>query len=104
MTYSTLVFVGDHPLLVACAGRAREAGLNVAAVSTDDASIAAWAAGEGIELVEVVATETGALPADAALVAIVRQGERLPQGKCQPQEIREGDRIVVLRDTHRPAG
>jgi len=61
-------------------------------------------AGEGIELVEVVATETGALPADAALVAIVRQGERLPQGKCQPQEIREGDRIVVLRDTHRPAG
>lgn len=51
MTYSTLVFVGDHPLLVACAGRAREAGLTVAAVSTDDASIAAWAAGEGIELV-----------------------------------------------------
>ena len=52
MTYSTLVFVGDHPLLVACAGRAREAGLTVAAVCSDDASITAWAAGEGIEVVE----------------------------------------------------
>ena len=51
MTYSTLVFVGDHPLLVACAGRAREAGLSVSAVSTDDPSIAAWASGEDIELV-----------------------------------------------------
>ena len=51
MTYSTLVFVGDHPLLVACAGRAREAGLTVAAVSTDDPSISAWATGEDIELV-----------------------------------------------------
>ena len=61
-------------------------------------------AGEGIELVEVVATESGALPPDASLVAIVRHGERLPQGKCLPQEIREGDRIVVLRDTDRPAG
>ncbi|MEM7285374.1 MAG: MupA/Atu3671 family FMN-dependent luciferase-like monooxygenase [Actinomycetota bacterium] len=51
MTYSTLVFVGDHPLLVACAGRAREAGLIVDAVSTDDPSIAAWASGEGIDRV-----------------------------------------------------
>ncbi len=46
--YRTVVFVGDHPLLVACADRAREAGLDVVAVSTQDASIAEWADGEGI--------------------------------------------------------
>lgn len=46
--YSTAVFVGDHPLLVACAGRAREAGLEVVAVSTGDASIEAWAQREDI--------------------------------------------------------
>lgn len=47
--YSTVAFVGDHPLLVACASRAREAGLEVVAVSTQDASIARWAQGEGID-------------------------------------------------------
>ncbi|MFV2038822.1 MAG: formyltransferase family protein, partial [Acidimicrobiales bacterium] len=46
--YSTVVFVGDHPLVVACAGRARDAGLNVTAVSTSDGPIAAWAEAEGI--------------------------------------------------------
>ena len=51
-TYTTVVFVGDHPLVVACAGRAREAGLDVVAVSTDDPSISTWATGESIEVVE----------------------------------------------------
>ncbi|MGI9624309.1 MAG: MupA/Atu3671 family FMN-dependent luciferase-like monooxygenase, partial [Acidimicrobiales bacterium] len=49
MNYSTVVFVGDHPLVVACAGRARDVGLNVVGVSTDDASIKEWAADESIE-------------------------------------------------------
>jgi natural product biosynthesis luciferase-like monooxygenase protein len=49
LMYNTVVFVGDHPLLVACAGRAREAGLDVIGVSTQDASIGRWADGEGIE-------------------------------------------------------
>lgn len=51
MTYSTVVFVGDHPLLVACAGRAREAGLDVVAVCTQDPSIGAWAESMDIEIV-----------------------------------------------------
>ncbi len=51
MTFSTVVFVGDHPLLVACAGRAREAGLDLLAISTQDPDISSWAGDEGIEQV-----------------------------------------------------
>lgn len=57
-------------------------------------------AGEGLELVEVLAKSDGAdaVPADASLVAIVRDGKRLAQRQCDPEKIATGDRIVVFWD------
>lgn len=57
-------------------------------------------AGEGLELVELDASTGGndALPAEASLVAIVRDGARVAQRECQPDRIRSGDRIVVVMD------
>ncbi len=50
--YRTAVFVGDHPLLVACAGRVLDAGMDIVGVCTQDESISDWAAGQGIVRVD----------------------------------------------------
>lgn len=57
-------------------------------------------AGEGLELVEIDAKSDGpsVIPDEASLVAIVRDGERVPQRSCNPEEILEGDRLVLLWD------
>lgn len=58
-------------------------------------------AGTGLELVELGAHSPGdlaVLPAGATLVAIVREGVRVPQALVDESNIAAGDRIVVLRD------
>jgi len=55
-------------------------------------------AGTGLELVEI----EGALPADATLVAIIRDGLRLPQDQVDGTSIISGDRLVCLRETGLP--
>lgn len=55
-------------------------------------------AGTGLELVEI----DGALPADATLVAIIRDGLRLPQDQVDGASIISGDRLVCLRETGLP--
>jgi len=52
--YSTVVFVGDHPLLVACAGRVIDAGMDIVGVCTQDESIGDWADGRGIATIDWV--------------------------------------------------
>ena len=58
-------------------------------------------AGSGIELVEVEPVEVdGAalLPAGAMLVAVIRDGQRLPPEQIDPAQLRLGDRLIVVRD------
>lgn len=57
-------------------------------------------AGTGLELVELSSDESDpAVPAGATLVAIVRDGERVPQSNVTEENITAGDRIVVLRES-----
>lgn len=59
-------------------------------------------AGTGLELVELPPCETtgrDAVPVGATLVAIVRDGDRLPQASVDADNIVVGDRIVVLRES-----
>ena len=53
-------------------------------------------AGTGLELVECGAEE---LTDDSTLVAIVRDGVRLPPEAVQPSLVRPGDRLVVVRES-----
>lgn len=57
-------------------------------------------AGQGLELVELPCSVAGspAVPDNATLVAIVRNGTRLAQAQVRPESIAANDRIVVLRD------
>lgn len=58
-------------------------------------------AGSGIELVEVEPIEvdgSALLPAGAMLVAVIRNGERLPQDQIDPATLRADDRLIVVRD------
>ena len=55
-------------------------------------------AGTGLELVEI----DGALPAGATLVAIIRDGTRVPQDQVDAAAIVAGDRLVCLRETGLP--
>lgn len=60
------------------------------------------AAGEGLELAEVgpdLSNGSPTTPANTTLVGIVRDGIRVPQGEVDQSNIRETDRIVVLRDS-----
>ncbi len=59
-------------------------------------------AGTGLELVEIdPAMEAGepVTPVGATLVAIIRDGERMPQPQVDASNISAGDRIVVLRES-----
>lgn len=53
-------------------------------------------AGAGLELVECGADE---LTDDTTLVAIVRDGVRLPPEAVERSLVRPGDRLVVVRET-----
>ena len=57
-------------------------------------------AGEGIELVEVRATSDGmsSIPEGATLIGIIRNGERMAQSEVEPENLRNGDRMILLRD------
>ncbi len=60
------------------------------------------AAGVGLELVEVAPDLSGGtphIPDDCTLVAILRNGDRLPQADVRLDNIATNDRIVVLRET-----
>ncbi len=59
-------------------------------------------AGTGLELVEIEPVERNgslATPAGSTLIAIIRDGERVPQNDVGADNLRSGDRIVVLRET-----
>ncbi|MDH3679451.1 MAG: potassium channel family protein [Acidimicrobiia bacterium] len=64
--------------------------------------------GGGMELVEVapaIIDGTAAVPAGATLVAVIRDGERLPPARLDPLRLSVGDRLIVLRDSaRRPKG
>ena len=57
-------------------------------------------AGQGLELVELQCKVAGrpAVPDNATLIAIIRNGTRLPQAQVRPESIAANDSIVVLRD------
>ncbi len=58
-------------------------------------------AGSGIELVEIPAVEVegrALVPDGAMLVAVIREGSRLPPERTDPAELRVNDRLVVVRD------
>jgi len=60
------------------------------------------AAGVGLELVEVdpvVSGGSASIPPGTTLVAIIRDGDRLPQAKVNPANVGASDRVVVLRET-----
>lgn len=58
-------------------------------------------AGTGLELVELEPVANGdgvaAVPDEATLIAIVRNGDRLPPGLTNPESVQPGDRLVCLR-------
>lgn len=59
-------------------------------------------AGTGLELVEIdpdVEAGQPVTPNGATLVAIIRDGERVPQPQVNASNISSGDRIVVLRES-----
>ncbi len=59
-------------------------------------------AGSGLELAETAPEDRGgrpAVPAGATLVAIFRNGVRLPPEEVDPATLADGDRLVVLRET-----
>lgn len=58
-------------------------------------------AGQGLELVEIVAETSGAdaVPVGATLLAIIRHDRRVPQARCVAAEVEDGDTIVVLRES-----
>ncbi len=59
-------------------------------------------AGTGLELVEIdpdVEAGQPVTPNGATLVAIIRDGERVPQPQVDASNISSGDRIVVLRES-----
>jgi voltage-gated potassium channel len=61
-------------------------------------------AGEGLELVEIdpdMANGVPVTPGGATLVAIIRDGDRMPQALVDRQNIAPNDRIVVLRESSR---
>lgn len=55
-------------------------------------------AGSGLELVECGVDD---LDNGSTLVAIVRDGQRLPPGEVSTAHVRPGDRLVVVRETDR---
>lgn len=64
------------------------------------------AAGEGLELVEIDPDTSGrgaVVPVGATLVAIIRNGERLPQAEVKTANIGAKDRIVVMRESKHDA-
>ena len=59
-------------------------------------------AGAGLELVEVEAVVEGEIvrvPAGATLVSVVRSGRRLAPAETNADDLRAGDRLVVLRES-----
>ena len=59
-------------------------------------------AGDGLELVEVspdTSSGTPSAPRGTTLVAIIRDGERLPPAEVAADKIKAKDRLVVLRET-----
>jgi voltage-gated potassium channel len=59
-------------------------------------------AGEGLELVEIdpeVDDGLASVPSGSTLVAIIRDGDRMPQERVDESNIATNDRIVVLRET-----
>ncbi len=61
-------------------------------------------AGRGLELVQVTPTTSGppAIPAGATLVAVVRDGVRLPPHELADLVIEAKDTLIVLREGHKP--
>lgn len=59
-------------------------------------------AGQGLELIEVIPDVDGedAVPQDATLIGIVRDGVRVAQSEVHETNCRVGDRLVLLRDTN----
>lgn len=53
--------------------------------------------GTGIELIETTPTADGAVPGDDVLVAVIRDGERIPLHDCDPESLLAGDRLIVVR-------
>lgn len=59
-------------------------------------------AGTGIELVEAAPITDGGnvvVPPGASLVAVIRDGERLPPHRMNRDDLRSDDRLIVLRDS-----
>ncbi|MGI9604921.1 MAG: potassium channel family protein [Acidimicrobiales bacterium] len=93
---------GADEVIDATAAVGRMLGLGTYAPATIPVIDDILDAGEGLELVETEPLETGGratAPPGATLVAIVRNGERLPPSDVLHENIESGDRLVVLQES-----
>ncbi len=59
-------------------------------------------AGDGLEMVEVtpdMSNGSAAVPNGCTMIAIIRDGKRLPQSQLSADSLQKNDRIVVLRES-----
>ena len=93
---------GANEVIDATATVGRMLGLGTKAPGAGRVLSDLLAAGEGLELVETAPDLDGqqpALPPGAMLIAIIRDGRRLPPSETNTTRIRPDDELVVLRES-----